>query len=902
MAQPARQFNPDDDDSDVSSLSARERANQRWGMASPADPSDTVTDSTPPNLHVINGGGETTSPRRGHLSGADSAKELKNKEQEAEQPDRSDFSANDKIRETLGKGYTGKGSTKSRFLSRLYSSDSGLKKKIAIAGALAGGSIISGIFVLLALLPLKIDMLIENIDQTFGATTNNAMEKEADNLFSGWVKNALIPALNTKRCTRTVDPGCVPLKTGTGPIGQVYAAWRKNRLDEKLAQNGIVVGLDSLGRPVMYVQGSPVDLRPLRDGSKTLSELPGTKVMSIKERTQALNSAFKSETLWDRTYARFIKNNANKTLGSKVFCVFVCIPGTDKVQNAKISLKDRTQAFKIELVARVLGSRGTVGATLVACILTPENCSTNISFENSEEAAAAAGNDNSPRQSKSAQAANRLIEQYLDTATLNDFAKLAETGKDINHLGVNGYLEKMVAQQIAQAFGGDVAKKVTGQVVDKALPIFGWVSLATGVVAIAANGPAIIKSLAYVANSTAAAQTYVMFKTVAHERRSGNTDAAGYGSFDTALTAQSDVGTTHSDMTVTPAYNYYIENGSGSTGLANTASIFAADTSDGGAGTYVCDDSKPVPADQLACTDENLDSTDVAALDDLANSGNVKAIGGFAGVLNKITGFVGDPLGGIISNIPGIQQVMDAISSFASGFLDNLALKAIPNPFGDMSGGRTGDMAIAGGDVSNNAYCYQTIGCAKVSDATVAAARGEQLQEAKQQFDSEPMFARIFSTSTPYSLISRLALALPASPLTGAENFLTTITANPLQFIFSSMSDIFTTSTAFAAPKIVGDPFGVTQMGYNPSDIPSDPQAFWDANCSTPAPGNQYGYYDANTETFDASNWYANSEFQEQDQNTLQAVATKPNPCMLIIVTAQSTGVMFDASMIGSSS
>lgn len=803
-------------------------------------------------------------------------------------PDRSGFSAADDMREKLGKGYTGKNSRKSNILSNLYSSDSKLKKKMAIAGAAAGTSIIGGIIVFLALLPLKIDMLIQNIDQTFGAASNQALEKETDNLFSDWVKNSLLPALNTGTCKRTIDPGCVPVDSGTGPIKKLYAGWNKNRLDKKLATDyGITIGRGSNGHPVMNIHGGSVDLTELQSGQRSLFDLAGTKSVTSGEIKSQINSALDGETKWKEVYKRyFITKKIDKTFGTYTHCLVLC----DSREKVKLKLSDAKLGAKLWIANRVIAPRSTGAAALVTCMLDPTSCSTDISFDSGN-----VEDSNSPERSKAQQVADSLVANYLESHTLNDLAKLAENASDINRLGFSGYATKLIAQQIAGHFSGDAASAATGETLDKAIPIFGWIQLGLGVTTLASSAPGIIKTLSYATNATAAAQLYTTYKTADDEMHTGNTDAEAFGTLNDALSASSDLGSTHSDMTSTPVYNYTMGSSYG-TGFSNAASIFGATTADSSDTSYKCNDGKGVPSGQLTCPEENFSKTNVAALDALANSGTLNTISHIAGPIASILNKPGQFIGGIVSSIPGVSQVMSAISSFASGFLSDIAQTLLPNPFQDLSGGRTGDMVIAGGDVTQNGACYQNLGCAKVSAQTAATIQNQQRQENQQQFESQPMFARMFSTDTPYSLVSRLAVAMPTNLSSGVENGVASLTSNPVGSLFSGISSVFTGKKAFAAVTAAEDPFGVTQMAY--PTVPAHPADFWNENCSTPAPGNQYGYYNDTTGTWDASNWYNSSQYQEQDPNTGQSVATKTNPCMLIAASIGAAGGLDDTSLL----
>jgi len=90
------------------------------------------------------------------------------------------------IKDRLNKGYTGNKDEKTK-TSNLFHSSSSLKKKIAIAGAVAGTSAIGSFMVFLLLLPLKIEHVIENLEQHYGSTSSIAVDEETDNMYSSYM-------------------------------------------------------------------------------------------------------------------------------------------------------------------------------------------------------------------------------------------------------------------------------------------------------------------------------------------------------------------------------------------------------------------------------------------------------------------------------------------------------------------------------------------------------------------------------------------------------------------------------------------------------------------------------------------------------------------------------------------
>src|ERR1700712_4937939 len=74
-----------------------------------------------------------------------------------------DKNTRDDINDQLNKGYTGRDGEKKTKTSKRFNSKSKLKQRIAIAGAAAGGSVALSIFLFLALLPLKLEHIVSNL-------------------------------------------------------------------------------------------------------------------------------------------------------------------------------------------------------------------------------------------------------------------------------------------------------------------------------------------------------------------------------------------------------------------------------------------------------------------------------------------------------------------------------------------------------------------------------------------------------------------------------------------------------------------------------------------------------------------------------------------------------------------
>ena len=127
----------------------------------------------------------------------------------------------------------------------------------------------------------------------------------------------------------------------------------------------------------------------------------------------------------------------------------------------------------------------------------------------------------------------------------------------------------------------------------------------------------------------------------------------------------------------------------------------------------------------------------------------------------------------------------------------------------------------------------------------MATIDNQQTKEAEEEFKQEPFFARMFDTTTPYSLISRLAMDMPiGSKRSITQQAASAIISNPFTGLLHGLASVFNRSDSVFATSsaLVNDPFGVTQYGYPDAaaSIPSDPETYWDQNCTNGTALQQY--------------------------------------------------------------
>jgi len=819
--------------------------------------------------------------------------------------------------------YTGGGQDKANepsgvqgFMAKLNGS-SKLKKRVMIAGAAAGGSLIGGVLIFLAMLPLKIEHIVTNLENKFSATAQDAVGKETEKMLSRYLAKYVLPGINNNLCKSTRDATCVGNISGTdGPVKRLFESWKGGKLETKLANKyNIVLGKKD-GQLFMNIDGHLVGSNkelanlmehPTQYSIFDVGNSTGSGRATRQEVRTALRDALKDATLWDRTYFRFKVGKLIEAKYGVKRCVIAC-DARDKFNDTK---EAKTHAAKAYIVRRVISPLSESYGLIIQCLIGGGGAC-GASLDEADK------NDTS-RQTDFQKQLQLQLDSFADKYGSDKLAKLFDDAKGIGDKGFTRYFAEQIGKKIAGEVGGNVASK--------SVPVVGQVLLVARILKLSSGLGNTIKYMSYAANAAAAVALYNTYNTVASEMKSGHIDPTELGSFTQALgTNVNGTSENQSDATSTPLYNSYFGGDS-----ADTASLLgglfsgtvSAESTDS---TYKCDDGSGVESGKLVCPEEQLNRGNRFA-DDISNTVNgtvfkVPGMSTLVGVINT----VGDKVGGAFGTAfnfackiaPGCSNATEALSNAFSGIIDTVVHKIISSPFGDnMSGGRTFDMMAAGADVSNNASCQTQLGCTKISDQMVADIRNQQETEQKQKFDSQSMFARIFDTKSSYSLVSRLAMDMPTTMLSATNASLASLFANPLGKFAGAFSSIFSSNRAFAATAAQPDPFGVVQYGYSDATIPSDPEAYWSANCIQ----GPMALYNATTQQLDISPWLNNDPHYEirpkvfvdftqgdgvqgpgpnttQDPDTGEQVNLKSNPCQLIQSAVQSAGVIFDPGIL----
>jgi len=783
----------------------------------------------------------------------------------------------------VGRGWTGKGEPKAS--RRWYSQH---KRKLLLGGV---GATLAGLSVALffALLPLKILNIVNNLQSRFYATGQNAVQTETDNLFKQYVVNHVLPSY--KSCGTTISKDCSINIVGTDPVSKLYRSWSTGRLENKLAVNhGIEFQHRASGWYLKTPSTGDIGLAIGEDGA-------GLDDAFRKVGISEIRGAVSQETRWYQVYLRFkVGSLLQEKYGIRRCLIFCSVtdPFVNKVADQKI-------AAKLFLTQRVITPRNATLGIALECIF--NDCTANSTQPTDAtpgvDGAEAGSYENPEVDSRVRQRLASFAAQYGVTSS-TEVDALVQTYKDISQKGFSKYL---ITEALSPIIG-----ETTGDKLADAIPIAGWIDLASRVVNAAADSGQNLKKLGYVTNAAAAVNLFAMYRTYADEVKSGHATGTEVGSMVDSLGSGNQGASTDPEMGGTasaeqaPLYDYLIN------GNPNASSAEAP-------ASYKCNDGKSIPTGpQLVCDEEVLGGGNHYAnlISGFLNEPGINALKTVAGywkeavgpIFNLASSIFGSAFQALASgleagcNIPVVGLLerpyclaKTAATNAASAIMKGVTEYLIPNPFStNMSGARTFDMMAAGADVSGNDTTHTMLGGQALTPVQAAAIINQQLADNQQQYARQSVFARLFSTNNPYSLTSKLAMALPMNSASSIRSSIASFIGNPFAVIGHSFGTLFS-GHAYAAATAQADPFGVIQYGYPTGTIPSDPQAYWNENCSDNA---AHAYQnDA------ASNSWNSAASTTLDANDMP-MNNSTNACLLIMSSVGSDGATYSPDVLTS--
>lgn len=749
-------------------------------------------------------------------------------------------------------------------------SKGGLARKIALnrrnkllAGGGLGGLLLAIILSAFFALPLKVQHIANNLQQEFFAAAEQATEDMTDALMRSYIVKYLAPGMVKNNCTSTrINKSCVNTSTSNNIVGVLYNGWRDAKIENKLADKGIVIEREG-GRFFLTTPSGRADLGTYNPNNPDAFSQSARRELSRTEIRKQMKIALKDETLWNRGMYRYKVGGLMERKYGVQRCIVAC-QTRDKWADTKDEYKKR---FARSLISqRVLNPLSEFSTLALECATEGFKCTDEGEVDENGE--------------RPSQLELQYRQRLADFRNKYPDVDIADLDREAEELRSKGIIEHMLS-------------KVIGKTATKAIPIIGWVDLGAQMMAGATKvGPAAIK-LTYVANSTAAVQAYMLLRTNADEIKTGEIDAEMTGSVATALSETDGVNRTDQNGVGAEGSPLYAALMGSTTSKTRTASVSATAYA-ASSRVYGCEDNdnKPVPVGMFVCPVERLDAVTAVGtvfdkISDIANSPMMKGGAIFAKIWVNTGGKIlslGDKVLG-----PIISAVIDALPGDAEKKLADLArpimetlMSYIVKPIiGTLSSGaRLFNLMATGADVAGNDFAHYGLGAGSASYKQVHDIRVAREQERYEEFQSRSMFARMFSTDTDYSLVSKAAMATPLSASGNISPSFMSILSNPVRAFSSGISAVTAAPTASAKVAMTQDHAGVTQYAYDPNDpiFDSDPEAKYDElDCD-------------NVEV--TKNW-GNKAQNNPNTEMLDHKPGDTNPCLLIRSAAGSAGVRY---------
>jgi hypothetical protein len=844
---------------------------------------------TRPDLHTIEGGGETSEPRRGHLSVAGKEKTKSPEELEDDEkgggfykPDQAESEEQGKLgaaERQIGGGLK----KEENKLIKLANYFTGLStnKKLLMGGGGALGIVSIFIFIFLTLLPLKINHIVNNLQSRFFASSEQAVSRRTDYLFSAYIKRHVLPSFNNcpgVGSSRTITKDCIAPIEGETPAAKLFRGWREARLENKLAENyGIEFERKAGGGFVLRSRGIPdVDIDPsFTSDGRELGDLGRNE---FRQRYKAaLNNALEGETKWKRVMYRIKVGRLLERKYGIRRCLFAC-KVTDNFNDWGDNKKN---AFQKKMVKRVVIPHTDHAGVALLCILS-SGCGDPTPD----------GEDNG-RRTKLEKDITVLLERTGKEAVTDSVKQIADAVETIEKDG--GFTRYLIKRVVAKAMGDQAADYATG-----AIPVVGWLDRIASLTSALGNVGPNVKRVVFFVNSAAMVNFYSLYRSHADELKNGNIDAALLGSAISSLGDneqylgdgdQSIRDRADQPAELSPLYSEVMGTSAGQqTSLFNIFSPTAyaqANETAGSKKQYTCDNGQPIASDKTICKEESLAANNIlTSISDLFDSGPLQILKQMADkyvdLRNSIIGPILNVIGRLISLVPGADSVIASFSSVIESFLKNVVNYIIPSPISDKnSGARAFNMMAGGANVAGNEYAQYGTGAALISDQQAAQIRYEQENKARSEFANRPLFARMFDSENPYSLVSRVAISLPSETSNLSQSSFASLVSNPLNKLASALGTMFSGSRA-AYAQFAEDPFGIPQFGWdiNNSVFTENPDIYTPEYCAQINKDWQAG-----TGQFTGT--------LGQDEDTGSDVHTAPNPCLLEEAAAGSAGGLY---------
>ena len=436
------------------------------------------------------------------------------------------------------------------------------RKKIIIAAVAAIASVVAAIIIFISLLPFKLLHIVNNIQDRFYSSANNAVQKEVDTLFSDYLRRHVIPGVQKCRGS-TISINCRPGEiTSTGLVSNLYKGWRDARFERLLAQNyGIEVLYDSsangykvkLKMPGMNDGGISLE-KFEKDPNLTLTKFIADnpeltrygKRSQVAEHLKAvLNLSLEGQSSWKKTMVRFKAARLFENKYGVKLCMVACkYTGNKLVNNWRDWKDEKKRTAKIILSQRVLLPRQQMMGIAMLCLLKPE-CDP-LSLSKSDPQVTKDGcqsnctDNGEPKSATEREMEDRiasLAAGYGLTFTADGLKNAVELTDSIRKNGFSATSASYVYTQVKDYMTGE-----GGNVADRAEQLkkyflgLGYAITASYLIEAINKMPEKIEKLNYDINTANMAQTWAMYRTYVDEcNKEGACDATMFGSFVNSL-------------------------------------------------------------------------------------------------------------------------------------------------------------------------------------------------------------------------------------------------------------------------------------------------------------------------------------------------------------------------------
>ena len=781
----------------------------------------------------------------------------------------------------VGRGYRNTTTPRPKGMFR-WSGFSGRKKLgIGVGGGIIGGGIIA---LMITLLPaLRLDGYLAGVNQRVFAAANNAVQQRTEKLFEHFMITRL---LAMDKCGGVVSSGCRVNYANTGFASSLFNTWQDAKVEDKLINE---YGFKIVSHP-NPAPGQPRFVITDRAGNEIKLSSSDVKNGSFLNGNRAMgkeiNAGLKEATRWDQVLERrSIRKYLVRKHGVKFWCFFACNT-KDSIDNAKVSA---TTKLKYKLIERTVYPFSQKYGLIMKC-LTGSDVSM-CDPDNLEKAG--------------------LDRSLLTDQDLKDLESVAK--------GEKTTLSQILIEKLLLKIGMDEgsAKVAAGLV-----PIAGQIYLGLSAVDTLETmkqkiEDGTLSKIAANVNSDQYVEYYTAMRSANDEALAGKLSEDEVG----ALVSQFNDGNQPAEHSL--VYQTYNNSDKSSLSLLGGSAYAASSTpSQTTSPSYTCSNGQPIPAGMLVCPEKTLnkrtfkveqyfkDSQGVINTLDLYGSCIGTSIAGkcvpplgirpssiihpaLQGVNWAINNTLGTVLGkvlDVLNQIPGISNFINLATSWVGKFFDAFFNQVFPLPLHPDSPGRDKyDALEAGGEITASEFNQggytdsgqpYGLGGRLLTNQEQADASQAYLDQQNYDTSHSSLLNRIAGADNPNSLLTRFAMAMPAS-----WSQLPAGIAGVLSHPFRDLGAIWHPAYAAADTGAI-NAFGVPRFGYTTND----PAFSADPSIYTPQYCDQLN-----------KNWQAS---KTQDPVTGINEYSTTNPCLLeqVSVEAASSAFTQDDSLDDSSS